>query len=73
MWEKSVSLSCAHDSALDFMCVVPPPCVFAWPHDVKQKDCVVSKHRKETVLKKLDRAKLKEQCQLTSAILNVYK
>lgn len=56
MWEKSVSLSCAHDSALDFVCVVPSPCVFAWPHDVKQKDCVVSKHRKETIFKKLDRA-----------------
>ena len=56
MWEKSVSLSCASDSAPDFMCVVHLACVYVWPHDVKQKDCVVSKHRKPLFLKKLDRA-----------------
>jgi len=57
------------------MCVVPSPRVYVWPHDVGQKDCAVAKHRKKPILKKLDRAdsQLKQQCQLTSAVLNVYK
>lgn len=52
MWKKSVSLSCANDSALDFMCVVHLLWVYVWPLVVKQKDCVVLKHSKTPFLKK---------------------